>query len=81
MRFVSVKKESESAEPHFNFGCLFGQTDALDRMLLRTQMTLVHAWMEGFKTLPMAKFTGMSKKGLRDLDFANNVNILRRLRG
>ena len=62
----------------FTLGSLWNKSDAMDKVLLRTQLTLVHDWMDGFKAAPMAKIEKSAKKIRNYLDFAMEVGIFRR---
>lgn len=78
-QFLSTKKVTEGEPAFFSFGCLFGTSDPLDRALLRTQMTIVHTWIEAFKQMPLSKIISLCCKALKSINFAGDVQILRQV--
>lgn len=66
----------ENQSEIFNFGQLWGRSDAMDRVLLRTQCSLMHEWMEGFKALTPSKMQSFSGKVLKYLEFAKGSQFI-----
>lgn len=76
-KFLSVVAPDDSSEVCFTFGSVYGQTESLDRALLRTQLTVAHTWMDGFKSMPYAKIQTIAAGGLKSIEFANQSGIAR----
>lgn len=75
-QYVNCAKSSEPGEI-FHFGLLMGKSDSLDQLLLRSQCTLVHSWLELVKGFSLARMQKKAPQVLKSLAAVNNVKWLR----
>lgn len=77
IKYVNVGQDSSSCGM-FTFAHIWMINDAVDRLLLRTQCTIIHQWIELFKNTALARMQRKAAQHLETLDAANDVMWLRR---
>ena len=71
----------------WTFGMLYDSSEKIDQMLLRTQLTAFHSWLDGIKTMEavdaivtdMAKACEASDRHVRGFNEDDGVQILRQV--
>ena len=53
----------------------------MDRVRLRAQCSLMHEWMDGFKSVNLAKLQTVAPKVCKHLEFAEGLEIIGMRRG
>ena len=73
-KLVSLESADSSI---FSFSQIWGKSDSRDRALIRIQCSLMHEWIEGFKSLTPNKLTpAIIGKVLKHLAFADNYEVI-----